>query len=129
MKKHYLSRLTNPSHRRYKTLETKRTEAPSYMHRTDYARNESIVHNSTNQQDFQKPNRSAYKIYKHYGGFYDGDKHRQPLPRSSYNREYLVYGVAPSAPFKPAESSNIRGYSSSKVLDSSYRSDFVRKKA
>lgn len=38
-----------------------------------------------------RPDSQAYDIYKYKNVFFNADRHKQPLPRSSYNREYLVY--------------------------------------
>ena len=50
----------------------------------------SIINSTINKQAFKTPELAAYKIYKHKNVFFNADRHRQPLPRSSYNREYLV---------------------------------------
>lgn len=46
----------------------------------------SVINCSTTQQVFKAPEAGAYKIYKYNNLFFNADRHRQPLPRSSYNR-------------------------------------------
>ena len=54
----------------------------------------------------------------------------QPLPRSSYNRDFLDYGARPNMEsFKPIESAGIKSAISTKLMNSSYQSNFVLKKA
>lgn len=51
----------------------------------------------------------------------------QPLPRSSYSRDYLTYGSLPRFNYKES-SSNLMPFSTSKSQCSSYRSEFTNKK-
>lgn len=66
---------------------------------------------STNRTAFQKPNKQAYKLEKRGNGFFSSDRHKQPLPRSSYSRDFLNYrGLSPfpsSKPIDNAISSNL----------------------
>lgn len=53
----------------------------------------------------------------------------QPLPRSSYNRDFLTYGAVQNlSACKPTENECLKAASSAKIMNSSYRSNFVPKK-
>lgn len=85
-----------------------------------------MVNSSTNQVDFRKPDRTAYDIYRYKNSFFNADRHKQPLPRSSYNREYLLYGVAPEEPTLPVDNEFMKG--SVPEFNSSYRANFSAKR-
>lgn len=93
-------------------------------------RHESLISTSNNQDSYHKPERSAYNIEKPGYYNYNPDRHMQPLPRSSYNRDFLVYGAIrnPSS-CKPVESESIKPASSAKLMNSSYKLSFGPKKA
>jgi hypothetical protein len=62
--------------------------------------------------------------------FFDPNKMMQPLPRSSYNRDFLDYGARPNIEsFKPIGLAGIKSSISTKLMNSSYQSNFVLKKA
>lgn len=53
----------------------------------------------------------------------------QPLPRSSYNRDFLSYGAVKNlSACKPSENECLKAASSAKIMNSSYRSNFIPKK-
>jgi hypothetical protein len=49
---------------------------------------------TTNKADYKRPLKSYY-ITPHKDNFYNSNTLTQPFPRSTYNREYLVYGTLP----------------------------------
>jgi hypothetical protein len=54
----------------------------------------------------------------------------QPLPRSSYNRDFLIYGaVVNETAYKPSENECLKVASSAKIMNSLYKTNFGPKKA
>jgi hypothetical protein len=54
----------------------------------------------------------------------------QPLPRSSYNRDFLTYGAVQNmSACRPIENECLKAASSAKIMNSSYKSNFIAKKA
>lgn len=124
MKKHFLSKVSNKS-----THKRLRTEACTPNRYESYKRNESVHHEtvvnaSNSRESFQAPDRLAYKIYKYKNQFFNADRHKQPLPRSSYNRQYLVYGVSPETEIVPRDHQFMGRSNSSKMFNSCYRDSF-----
>jgi hypothetical protein len=122
MKKYYLSKIGNPNHKRVKTTVPSLRDVTDLSKRTDWRKRQKVVSSFTNNQQFYlKPERSAYNRFRHRSSYYNSEKHKQPLPRSSYKREYLVYGLSPVFASRPVERDNMRSHSSCKVLNTSYQ--------
>jgi hypothetical protein len=68
-----------------------------------------VIVSSLQQGDFVRPDATAYDIYKHRNVFFNADRHKQPLPRSSYNREYLIQAVGCEKAIVPKENEFLRG--------------------
>ena len=80
-----------------------------------------MVNSSLSKQIYQPPEKSAYKIYKYSNKFFNADRHKQPLPRSSYNREYLVNPPSVNERYKPKDTNVLGKTASDRFLDSSYQ--------
>lgn len=55
-----------------------------------------MISTSKYQDSFEGPDKDAYNLTKKVPHFFDPNKLMQPLPRSSYNRDFLDYGARPS---------------------------------
>lgn len=100
------------------------------MHRYCESALKSAVINSTITRDvYQAPEQSAYNIYRYTNTFFNADRHKQPLPRSSYNREFLVNPKSQDKMIVPKDNEFMGKTNSAKFLNSSYRLDFSPKKA
>lgn len=87
MKKYYLSKIGKSAIRRYKTISSSSRDQVAFAIKADEHKKNTIISLSTNNQQFyRRPERSAYNKARHMSSFYDCDKHKQPLPRSSYKR-------------------------------------------
>jgi hypothetical protein len=116
-------------HRRFNT-DISTTNSRLSMHRYNQTPiRTSIISTSINKQTFRTPALAAYKIYKHQNTFFNADRHRQPLPRSSYNREYLVCPQSADKKVLPIDNEFIGKTSSPNLMQTSYRESFQPKEA
>ena len=126
VKKYYLSKLTSKK-QRHKTehaVPAKRVEVNRYC---DSAMRTPVVNSSVSKQIYKVPEKQAYKIYRYNNTFFNADRHKQPLPRSSYNREYLVNPPSHNQRYKPKDTNVLGRTASDKFINSSYQADFNRK--
>lgn len=122
LKKYYFSKLSKKSPKVKNALHTigvidrKIEERP-------IRKKEFFIRTTENRSSFQKPEQEAYKIYKQQNRFFNSGRRNQPLPRSSYSREFLDFnsGVHRFPISKPRDSSLMKGYDSAKSLKSMYQ--------
>jgi len=62
---------------------------------------------------------SAYKQL-----YFNADRHKQPLPRSSYNRDFLIYDLIPDKEMKPIDNAIIAKSMSHTIMRTSYQDAF-----
>lgn len=101
MKNYYFSKVSRTPTRQYNysafgKIEDKRTKTQSVKNI------ESMVKTSESHQSYKKPDINAYKLSRYTNRFFSVDKRMQPLPRTSYGRDYLIYrGYTPVPSSKP----------------------------
>ena len=127
MRKHLLSRIANKANiRGLKTEHISNNSQLSY--RDSDHKKEVIVNTSINQESFRSPTPPAYNIYRYKQEHFNADRHRQPLPRSSYNRDFLQYDQIKESGIIPRENMIMGRSSSANVFRSSYRDSFGPKR-
>jgi hypothetical protein len=82
-----------------------------------------IKYESTSKYCYTKPSQVAYQTSKSSMNPFIAN--RQPLPRSSYDREYLNYGTLPMFNYKPHDSKHAS--SKMNVKTSNYQDAFKEK--
>lgn len=86
LKKYYFSKIAH-SPKTARTTSLNVIESNSYNpEETAWKPKVSLIKTTANRDAFKRPDPHAYKIYQHYKGFFNADKHLQPLPRTSYGR-------------------------------------------
>ena len=129
-----MSKLTHRSRYHQKQQRHKtQTSVPIYKksptHQTPHS-NTPVINSSVAKQIYRAPERSAYKIFKYNNTFFNADRHKQPLPRSSYNREYLINPPSLNQRYLPRDNNVMMGKTASdRFLHSSYQADFKNKQA
>jgi hypothetical protein len=87
MKNYYLAKLTQRGRRdRHKTEIHSPASQLTLNRFCDTNLRSTVVNSSLSKQTFKAPDRQAYNIFKYTNTFFNADRHKQPLPRSSYNR-------------------------------------------
>lgn len=128
IKKMYLAKLTKSRHTRHNTQAYTPARKLSVTRYCDTALRSPIVDSSINKQVYKAPDQAAYNIYRYTNRFFNADRHKQPLPRSSYNREFLVNPKSKDKMIIPLDNQFMGRTHSAKFLNSSYRLEFSPKK-
>ena len=86
MKSYYLAKLTQRGKRqRHRTEVCTPARMVSSKLEEKYSR-EAVVRGSEATNKFKAPEVNAYKIYKYKNTFFNADRHKQPIGRSTYGR-------------------------------------------
>jgi hypothetical protein len=128
MKKYLLSRISNQSKIRRLKTESFANQSHQYSYRDIDVCKQAIVNTSYHQDSFRTPEKRAYDIYKHKQEHFNAGRDRQPLPRSSYNREYLIYDQVQESEILPINNVILSRSSSANMFNSSYRDSFGPKR-
>ncbi len=127
VRKHFQAHLANKmKSRRLKTDPAEQSIKISYKD-TEPCR-DVVVNTSMNQESFRSPTSPAYKIKRYRAEHFNPDRHRQPLPRSSYNRDFLLYEQPPESGIIPTDNVIMGRSSSANIFRSSYRDSFGPKR-
>lgn len=128
MKRFYLAKLTKSRHIRHNTDHYTPARKLSVTRYCESALKSPIVESSIARQTYKAPEQTAYNIYRYNNRFFNADRHKQPLPRSSYNREFLVNPSSKDNMIVPVDNEFMGRTHSAKFLNSSYRLEFSPKK-
>lgn len=124
MRKHLLSRIANKAKTRRLKTEANPCKKSQYSYRGSETSRQVVVNTSVNQECFRTPAAPAYQIYRHRQELFNADRLRQPLPRSSYRRDFLLYDQVPEGGIVPTGNVIMGRSSSAHMFHSSYRESF-----